>query len=279
MIETGKYQTLKMLRETGVGFYLGDDGGEEVLLPNKYCPDTFKQDEALEVFIYRDHEDRKIATNLTPGILLHEFAFLKVKSVEPTGAFLDWGLEKDLLVPFKEQRMPMEANRWYVVYMNLDPKTDRLYASNKIESRLQNQELTVQEGDGVDLVVFQKTNLGYNVIINHLHKGLIYHNEIFKKIHIGDRLKGFIKSIREDHKIDVSLQPTGYLHTKDRNVEIIMEKLEEADGVLFVSDKSTPDEIYKIFGMSKKAFKKAVGALYKQKRIGMESTHIFLVSG
>lgn len=277
MIETGKYKTLKMLRQTGVGFYLGDEDGEDVLLPNKYCPEQFVQDGEIRVFIYRDHEDRKIATNIIPKIHLNEFALLQVTSVEPVGAFMDWGMEKELMVPFKEQRMPMEEDRWYVVYMDLDPKTDRLFASNKIENHLQNEELSVQEGDQVDLIAFQKTDLGYSVIINSQHKGLIYHNEIFRTIKIGDRLPGYIKTIREDNKIDVSLQPTGYLNTKDPNCELIMSQLAESDGILFVSDKSTPEEIYSVFGMSKKAYKKAIGALYKEKKIGIEPSHIFLV--
>lgn len=278
MIKTGQFQSLKMLRQTSVGFFLGDEEGNEVLLPNKYCPEEFNQDESLEVFVYRDFEDRQIATNLIPKITLHQFAFLQVKSIEPMGAFLDWGLEKELLVPFKEQRMPMESGRWYVVYLDLDEQTDRLFASNKIENHLQNQELELQAGDRVDLVIYQKTDLGFSVIINHQHKGLIYHNEIFKKIKIGDQLEGYIKTIREDHKIDVTLQPTGFLKTRDRNAGIILEKLKEADGLIFVSDKSSPEEIYQFFGMSKKAYKNAVGSLYKEKIIGIEATHIFLTN-
>lgn len=278
MIEIGKFQKLKMLRQTSVGFYLGDEEGNEVLLPNKYCPNPFTQDAEIEVFIYRDHEDRKIATNLTPAIRLNEFGFLKVTAVEPVGAFLSWGLEKELLVPFKEQRKPMEEGRWYVVYMTLDEKTDRLFASNKIDNYLQNEQLTVQEGSPVDLLIYKETDLGYSVIINHMHKGVIYHNEIFKEIRIGDRMKGYIKKIREDQKIDVTLQPQGYLQTIDPNSELIMNLLKESDGVLFVSDKSSSEEIQEIFGISKKAFKKALGALYKEKKIGIEPSHIFLTN-
>lgn len=278
MIAIGKFQKFKILRQTSPGFYLGDEEGNEVLLPNKYCPEHFTQDAEIEVFIYRDHEDRKIATTLTPAIRLNEFGFLKVAAVGPVGAFLDWGLEKELLVPFKEQRLPMEEGRWYVVYLALDEKTDRLYASNKIDNYLQNEHLTVQEGSPVDLLIYQKTDLGFSVIINHLHKGVIYHNEIFREIRIGDRMKGYIKKIREDQKIDVTLQPEGYLQTIDPNCTMIMDHLKESDGILFISDKSSSKEIQDIFGISKKAFKKALGALYKEKKIGIEPSHIFLAN-
>jgi len=187
--------------------YLGDVSGEDVLLPNKYCPDNFEIEDEIEVFVYRDHEERKIATNLTPKIYLHKFALLKVTAVTEVGAFLDWGMEKELLVPFTEQRQKMEERRWYIVYLDLDTKTDRLYASNKIAKHLQNEKLTVKEKEKVDLLVMQKTDLGFTVIVNNRHTGLIFNNEIFRKLNIGDKLNGFVKKIREDNKIDISIQP------------------------------------------------------------------------
>ena len=184
MIDIGQYHELRILRETSVGLFLGDEDGEDVLLPNKYRPDQFEIDDTIEVFVYRDHEERKVATNLTPKILLNDFALLQVTAVTEVGAFMDWGLEKELMVPFNEQRQKMEEGRWYLVYMTLDKKTDRLFASNKIDKFLQNEVLTVKEGDAVDLIVMQKTDLGFTVIIDNVHKGLIYENEIFKKVNV-----------------------------------------------------------------------------------------------
>lgn len=278
MIEIGQYNELTILRDTSVGLYLGDDSGEDVLLPNKYRPEKFELGDSIEVFVYRDHEERKVATNLTPKITLNEFALLQVTSVTEVGAFLDWGLEKELMVPFNEQRQKMEEGRWYLVYMALDKKTDRLYASNKIDKRLQNEVLTVKEGDEVDLVVMQKTDLGFSVIIDNVHKGLIYENEVFKNLNIGDQLTGFIKKIREDNKIDVSLHPIGYQKYNDANSELIIRKLKENEGFLPSTDQSSPEEIYALFGMSKKAYKKAVGGLFKQRKITLEKSGIRLVN-
>ena len=196
MIAVGQYNELTILRETSVGLYLGDNAGEDVLLPNKYCPKKFTLNDKITVFVYRDHEDRKVATNITPKILLNKFAFLRVTDASYVGAFMDWGMEKELLVPNNEQRQKMEVNRWYIVYMMLDVETDRLYASNKIEKHLRNDTLTVKEGDAVEIIVMQKTDLGYSVIVNNLHKGLVYENEVFKPLNIGDKLSGFVKKIR-----------------------------------------------------------------------------------
>jgi len=267
MIEQGKFTSLSIVKRSSFGLFLGDDAGEEVLLPNKYCTDAMKPGMVIEVFIYRDSEDRKVATTLTPKILLHEFALLKVTAVAKVGAFLDWGLEKDLMVPFREQRQNMEVGRWYIVYLDLDTKTDRLFASNRLERFLSNEDLTVSVGSEVGLVVLQKTDLGYSVILNHKHKGLVFSNEIFQDLNIGDRLKGFVKKIREDNKIDVSLQAIGYMNFNDANSELIYNQLLEHKGFLPVSDKSSPEDIYSQFGISKKAFKKSIGALYKEKKI------------
>jgi predicted RNA-binding protein (virulence factor B family) len=271
VIEIGKYNELTILRYTSVGLYLGDDNGEDVLLPNKYCPKDFKVGEKLTVFVYLDFAERKVATNLIPGIQLHEFALLKVTDVADVGAFLDWGLEKDLMVPYREQRQKMEMGRWYVVYLDIDKETNRLYASNKINKFLSNELLTVKEGDMVNILVAQKTDLGYSVIVNNRHKGLVYQGEFFQKLNIGDVLNGYIKKIREDHKLDISLQPIGYDHYNDANAEKILQKLKAQAGFLTTTDKSPPEEIYAQFGMSKKAFKKAIGALYKKRKIIFES--------
>lgn len=269
MIATGKYNELVISRQASVGLYLEDESGEDVLLPNKYCTEDMKPGDSLRVFIYRDSEDRKIATTLTPGILLHEFALLKVTAVSEVGAFLDWGLEKELMAPFREQRQKMEIGRWYVVYLDIDLKTDRLYASNRVERFLQNHDPSLQEGEEVTLLILQKTDLGYSVIINHKYKGLIFDNEVFKELYIGEKLKGYVKRIREDHKIDISLQPIGYGKFNDANMASILQKLTDNNGFLPITDNSTPQEIYSQLGISKKAFKKSIGALYKERKIAL----------
>lgn len=277
MIEIGKYNHLKILRETSVGLYLGDESGEDVLLPNKYIPENFELDAMIAVFVYPDNEGRKVATTLIPKFTLNEFALLKVSAVNEVGAFLDWGLDKELLVPFKEQRQKMEEERWYIVYLLVDEKTDRLIASNKIEKYLNNESLTVAKEDKVELLVMQKTELGFSVIVNDLHKGLIFENEIFQELNIGDRLSGFVKNIRDDNKIDISLQAIGYKNFNDSNAEMIFMALAENNGYLAITDKSSPDEIYSLFGISKKAFKRSIGALYKQRKIKIEGQGIRLI--
>lgn len=274
MIEQGKICTLKIIKRATFGLYLGDDSGEEVLLPKKYCTDEMKPEGKVDVFIYKDSEGRKVATTATPKIFLQEFAQLKVDTVSGVGAFMDWGLDKDLMVPFREQKVKLVEGRWYIVYLDMDQKTDRLYASNRIERFIQNDIITVKEEEEVSLLIWQKTDIGYNVIINNIHKGLIFDNEIFTSLRIGDKLQGFVKKIREDGKIDVAIQAAGYRKTNDANSELILKKLSENAGFLPVTDKSDPDEIYAQFGISKKAFKKSIGALYKQKAISLEKDGI-----
>ncbi len=269
MINIGTYNELKIQRQTSFGLYLADEAGEEVLLPNKYCPENFELNDPIRVFVYLDSTEKKVATNIVPKITLNEFAFLKVNDVTTVGAFMDWGLEKDLLVPYREQNQKMEVGRWYLVYLELDTKTDRLYASNRIERVLQNEVMELSEGDEVDLIIYKKTDLGYKAIVNNKHKGLIFKNEIFKEINIGDRLKGFVKKIRDDNKLDITLQAPGFEKSIDSNTELIIEILIKNEGFIAVTDKSSPEEIYKEFGISKKAFKKAIGGLYKKAGIKM----------
>ena len=276
MIKIGELNKLKILRETSVGLYLGDEEGEDVLLPNKYIPDNYEIDDLIEVFVYRDHEERKVATNIVPKISLHQFALLKVMDVTDVGAFLDWGLEKELFVPFKEQRQKMEVGRWYVVYLDLDIKTDRLFASNKTDKYLQNEDLTVGQGDKVDLIISQKTDLGFSVIVNNKHKGLIFENEIFEKLKVGDKVAGFVKKIRDDKKLDIALRPIGYENLIDSDVSRVLSHM-ASKGFLALTDKSTPEEIYEELNISKKAFKKAIGALYKQRKIIIEAAGIRLI--
>jgi predicted RNA-binding protein (virulence factor B family) len=278
LIPIGQHQELNILRHTTVGLYLGDEAGEEdVLLPNKYCPEKFEIGDKLKVFVYRDYAERKVATNLEPKILLNQFAFLRVTAVSDVGAFMDWGLEKGLIVPFREQRLKMQEGRWYIVYMDLDKKTDRLYATNKIEKRLQNETLTVEEGDAVDLLIMQKTDLGFSAIVNQQHEGLIFESDILGRLNIGDKVKGYVKRVRDDNKLDISLQPIGFENFNDPNCKMILDKLAKHKGFLPTTDKSTSEEIYEYFGLSKKAYKKAVGTLYKQRKITLAPEGIKLI--
>jgi predicted RNA-binding protein (virulence factor B family) len=277
MIEQGKEIELKISKRSSFGLFLIDESGEEVLLPNKYCSEEMKPGESLKVFVYKDSEGRRVATTLIPKIYLYEFALLKVTAVTDVGAFMDWGLEKELMVPFREQKQKMEVGRWYIVYLDLDKKTDRLYASNRVERFLQNDQISLSEGEEVVVVVQQKTDLGYSVIINHTHKGLIYDNQIFREIRIGDKLRGFVKNVRNDQKIDISLQPLGFRNVKDLNSQLILNKLEENGGFLAITDKSSPEEIYSQFGISKKAFKNSLGTLYKNRIIDIRTDGIKLL--
>jgi predicted RNA-binding protein (virulence factor B family) len=276
LIEIGKHSDLGIARETSVGLFLVDEEGEDVLLPNKYCPEDYEIGDTLRVFVYLDHEERKIATNLEPKILMNEFALLQVVDVSEIGAFLDWGLEKHLLVPFSEQRQKMALGRWYVVRLCFDEKTERLYASNKLNRFLNNEQLTIKQNEKVDLLVYRETELGYGVIINNLHKGLIYSNEVFEPLDIGSKNVGYIKKIRPENKLDVSLKPVGFENYSDANCNTVLRILENNNGQLSLNDKSSPEEIYALLKMSKKAFKKAIGVLYKQRAIELTDKGIKL---
>jgi predicted RNA-binding protein (virulence factor B family) len=276
MIKIGRQQKLKVMRFAEQGLYLIDDDNDEVLLPNNYITDNMPVYTEVDVFVYKDSEDRLVATTETPKIKLNGFAVLKVKDTAPFGAFLDWGLQKDLLVPNNQQAQDMQVGKNYLVYMYIDEETDRLVASSKVNRFLNNDELTVDEGDEVDLIIVNESSLGINVIVNKRHKGLLYHNEVFSNIKQGDRLKGYIKKIREDNKIDVSLQKQGYGNIEP-NAVLILEKLKENNGFLDLNDKSNPELIKAQLGISKKTFKKAIGALYRQKLIKFEENGVKLV--
>ncbi|WP_299536555.1 S1-like domain-containing RNA-binding protein [Ulvibacterium sp.] len=276
MLLLGKYNRLQILRETGVGLFLGDDEGNDVLLPNKYVPRTYEIGKELEVFCYLDHEERPIATTLQPYITKGEFQLLQVAEVNEFGAFMDWGLEKHLLVPFREQRSKMKEGHWYVVYCHLDTKTNRLVASNKLDKFLDNEDLTVKEREVVDLIFTRRTDLGWEVIINNRHKGLVYSNEIFKKVAIGDNTKGVIKRVRPDNKIDVLLQPLG-ANVLEPAANKIYETLLRNNGFLALHDKSEPEAIKAILQMSKKTFKKGIGTLYKARKIEIKANGIRVI--
>jgi predicted RNA-binding protein (virulence factor B family) len=275
MADVGVMNKMMVAREAEHGIYLTDETEIDVLLPKSVVPDGCNVDDEIDVFIYRDSEDRIIATTIEPYAMVRDFAFLEVVSVDKVGAFLDWGLSKDLLVPFKEQKRKMVVGKSYVVYLFLDEETDRVAASSKLHKFLNNVPVNFKEGEEVELVIFEKNDLGFQAIINLSHTGMIYENEVFQPIYIGQQLKGYIKKIREDGKVDLLLQKTGYKNLGP-NVDLILDYLESHNGSMTFTDKSQAEEIYATFGMSKKNFKKAIGALYKQKIICIEDDMIKL---
>lgn len=278
MLQIGTYHTLEILRLTPPGLFLGDGNKEnEVLLPNKYIPKDYTIGDKLTVFVYQDFDERVVATTLEPKITLNTVAMLRVVDKSPIGVFMNWGLEKDLLVPFSEQLSSMRVGNRYLIYMYFDEVSGRLVGTQKYSKFLSNEDIDLKEGDEVDIIVADNTPLGVNVIVNGKHRGLIYHDEIFQEIETGDRLKGYIKKIREQNKLDISLQPIG-LASIEPNAEKILKVLTKNGGRLELSDSSSPEMIYETLGMSKKLFKKALGSLYKQKRIKIEPTYIELVN-
>lgn len=283
MIDIGRINTLTALRQTSVGFFLGDltdrksqDFSNDILLPNKYVPDTLAVDDDIDVFVYTDSEDRPIATTLTPAIQRNEFAALQVVSVTSAGAFLDWGLEKDLLVPHREQAWPMEVGNWYVVFMYLDETTNRLVASSKVNRFLDPDVSDLVMGEEVQLLAYELTDLGVNVIINNRYRGLVYANEIFRTVRPGDPLIGYIKNIRDDSRVDVSLQRAGYENVEP-NARRILATLKAENGFLPLTDNTSPEVIYAALEMSKKTFKKAIGTLYRERKIMIEAKGIRLI--
>lgn len=275
MVKVGEYNLLKVLRAVDFGLYL-DDGNEGILLPKRFVPAGAKEGDEIKVFVYHDGEDRLIATTQTPKGILGDIVKLRTVSVTPQGAFLDWGLMKDIFVPKSKQQTTMIPNGEYLVKIYLDEQTGRIAATEKLEPFLSNDHLTVKELDIVQLTVYRRTDIGYVVIINNQHTGVLHFNEIYRNITSGDQFTGFIKKIYPaDNKIDVSAGKPGYNRVEDE-AEKIMRLLGENNGYLPYYDKSDPEDIYSFFGMSKKTFKMTLGNLYKQKKISLEKTGIKL---
>lgn len=276
MIKIGENNNLRIDRLTSVGLFLTDDDtAEDILLPNKYVPEAYHLGDVISVFCYLDHDERPVATTLQPYINLNEFACLRVAEVNNIGAFLDWGLEKHLFVPFSEQAAKMEEGKWYVVYMYIDKETNRLTGSGKIDQFLSNSDGSLERFDEVDVLVSRITDLGIEVIINQKFKGLLYHDEVFEDLRIGDKRKGVIKKIREDLKIDVSLQQLGFKNIEP-TAQKLLEVLKRHHGFIGLHDKSDAEDIRSILGISKKSFKKAAGHLYKLKLISIQDDGIYL---
>lgn len=278
MIRLGKFNRLRIAKERSVGFFF--DGGEDgdILMPKRHQPEHCEVGDELDVFVFRDAEERLTATVHKPLATVGEVAWLRVIDTHKIGAFLDWGVTKDLLVPLREQAEDMQVGRRYLVYIKVD-EYDRIIGSTKLENYLKETNgKTFKVGQEVELLIGENTNLGFRAVINNSHLGMLYHNELFQKLSSGQKLKGYIKKIRDDDKLDLSLQPQGYnrQHFTDLGAKILAE-IEAQGGFLPLTDKSSPEEIQAIFEVSKKAFKQAVGKLYKERRITIETRGLKLV--
>lgn len=265
MIQVGKYNELEVIKQMDFGIYLGD-GMAEILMPSKWVPEGTSVGDVLDVFVFRDSDDRLIATTIRPYAVAGEFALLEVQQTNNIGAFLDWGMEKNLLVPFREQPVKLREGRSYVVYVYVDEETNRMVASARLNKFIEHDDIRLKEGDVVDLLIYAETDKGFNAIINNTYSGLIYRNEIFDAVRIGDQVKGYVKQVREDNKIDLRLQKSGFELVDDVKWKIL-KLLKQNGGFLPLHDSSSPGEIRNALQISKKAFKKAVGALYKEQLV------------
>ncbi len=276
MIEIGKYNELRFVKKTDTGLIL-TDGQKEVLLPYNHAPENVEQGDNLHVFVYIHSDGRMLATTQTPLACVGEFALLKVVDINENGAFMDLGIDKDLFVPEREQKRPMSLEEKYVVYVYLDEINDRMLASSKLANYVEDTGFDFEVGDEVSLMITDRSELGYSAIINQQYIGLLYHNEIFEELHPGYLRRGFIKKITADNKIDLSLQVIGFKHILDLKNSLMIE-LKENNGQLLLGDKSSPEEIYDRLKISKKAFKKTIGSLYKERLIEISDYEVKLVS-
>ena len=278
MIALGKTNTLKVVKRVDFGLYL--DGGKkygEILLPTKYIPEDTQIGDELEVFIYLDQDERLVATTETPYAQVGDFAFLEVAWVNQFGAFLDWGLMKDLFVPFREQKMKMQKGKSYIVHIHLDEDSYRIMASAKVDRYIDTTFPPYQTGDEVEVLIWQKTDLGLKVIVNNRYAGMLYDDQVFRQLRTGDFTKAYVSQVRPDGKIDLRLSPTGQAAVTDFSDQLL-QYLKENGGRTVLCDKSPAEDIYCIFGVSKKVFKKAVGDLYKRRLISIKEDGIMLTS-
>jgi predicted RNA-binding protein (virulence factor B family) len=276
MAELGHYNKLRVIKRADIGVFLDGDQFGDILLPRKYAPESMRIGDEVEVFLYNDSEDRIIATTLQPKTQVGECAYLKVVSTNRFGAFLDWGLPKDLLVPFSEQQNPMQQGYSYSVTVFVDEETQRIAASTKLEQHLSVDVSSFKPRQEVDLLIYGKSDLGFKAIINGTHLGQLFEGETFQRLHFGEQVKGYIRQVRGDGKIDLMLQLPSEL-TRDNLGKSIIDHLRQHDGVSTLTDKSPPDDIYQAFGVSKASYKKALGQLYKNRRILIEKHKITLV--
>lgn len=276
MIKIGAYNELTIIKQVDFGIYLDGQADGEILLPRRYVTDDMKIGQTVLVFLYCDSEDRLIATTQKPKAEVGEFTSLKVVDTNRAGAFLDWGLPKDLLVPFNQQKIPMKEGYGYIVYIYQDDISERLVASSKLDRFLDKEEAKYKEGDKVDLLIAERTDLGFKAIINNKHWGVLFPSEVFGEMGIGKRCKGYIKQMRDDGKIDLTLTQIGYGKI-DSLAERVVQTMKSHQGYLQLSDKSSPEQIAKILKMSKANFKKAIGQLYRKKVIDIENNGIRLI--
>lgn len=275
-LKIGEYNHLRIIKEVPFGLYL-DGYEDEILLPLQYVPETYEIDQFIDVFIYRDSEDRIIATTLKPKATINQFAYLEVKAVTPLGVFMEWGLAKDLFVPFSQQFQKMSVGRSYLVYVYLDGQTDRIVASARVEKFLpltDGSEFTI--GDKFDAIPFEHTDLGIKCLVNNCKIGMLFKNQVFTNLTFGESTPVYIANIRPDGKLDLRLEPVGMVRI-DSQAERILNAIKDNNGVLKLHDKSPAEEIYQALGMSKKDFKKGVGALYKSKLIALHSDCVSLL--
>lgn len=275
MLQIGRKNTLEVYKFVDFGVYLDGEQYGPILLPRRYVPENIEEGDEIEVFIYLDSEDRLVATNETPKVQVGEFAYLQAKDTSDFGVFLDWGLPKDLFVPFRQQKQPMIVGNFYWIYCSLDPKTDRILASAKIDSHLLEINPEFDEGKEVTVQIHSKTDLGYKAIIENNCWGVIFANEVFETLEIGDVRKAFVKTVRDDGKIDLSLQRIGFVRFDDAQQKIL-DALKNANGFLPLHDKSEAQEIQNALGMSKKTFKSAIGMLFKTKVISIKENGVEL---
>lgn len=275
-MQIGEINLLKILRFTAPGAYLGDEDGNDVLLPGKYITNDMSEEDMISVFLYRDSEDRIVATTETPLIQLYGYAYLKVKEVNLYGAFLDWGLEKDLMVPFKEQQLKMEEGKYYLVTLQMDGATDRLFATTKINRYLEECSDKDLVGQEVELLVCDKTDLGVKLIVDERYHGMVFQNDISKPIRRGQKIRGFVLNVRDDGKLDIRFEKIGFEKFDDAAQSIL--EIVQSKGSLYLSDKSSPEDIREQVGMSKKTFKQAIGKLYKARQIEILDTEIRLIT-
>jgi predicted RNA-binding protein (virulence factor B family) len=276
MADLGRYNTLPILRRTDFGVFL--DGGDlgDILLPRKYVTDAMQVGEQIKVFLYTDSEDRLVATTLEPRAQVGECAYLKVVSTSHYGAFLDWGLPKDLLVPFSEQQQKLQEGYSYTVYLFIDTETQRIAASTRLEDWLALDASHFKPRQAVELLIYGKSDLGFKAVVDGTHLGQLYTNEVFRPLHYGERLKGYIKQLRPDGRIDLMLQLPSHIE-RDQLSEAIIEHLQQNHGVTQLTDKSPPDDIYQVFGVSKSNYKKALGKLYRERLITIDKHQITLL--
>ncbi|MCC7331842.1 MAG: GntR family transcriptional regulator [Flavobacteriales bacterium] len=275
--EIGQFIALKTIKTTPQGVYLLTEDKYEILLPNKYVPKNLQMEDSIEVFLYTDSEDRPIATTLIPKVKLNEIAMLNCVDVTDFGAFFEWGVEKHLLVPFSEQATKIQQGKSYLVYLYKDELTNRLVGTTKFDKFLKKNKVELSSGDKVKCIISGITELGYKVIVEQKYLGLIYKNELFKKVNYGDELLGFVRTVRDDNKLDITLNSSN-LDEIENIANKIFEKLLKEKGAINISDKSSPEEVYEMFQVSKKAFKKAIGILYSQRKIKINPNSIVLVS-